>query len=153
VRSEISPLAVSACLAVAACNSAGVGALRDNSADTYHQVQNDRGGRVIDYAVRTAKLRESGQQTRLAGRCASACTLYLTLPPEQLCILPGTSFAFHAPVAKSPRGGKTAEQYLFSSYPQWVQAWIESRGGLTSNLLIMSYADASQHLRTCTPHA
>ena len=79
--------------------------------------------------------------------------MYLSLPSEQVCILPGTSFAFHAPVAKSSRGGAIAAEYLLSSYPTWVQAWIESRGGLTSNLLIMSYADASQHLRTCTPHA
>jgi hypothetical protein len=145
VRGQLRILAFLGCLIVAACSTSGPG---DLSRKTY--VRSDAGGQVIDYAIRTAKLRESGKPVHISGKCASACTMYLALSPSQICIAPGTSFLFHAPYGASVHGRKVARQYFLANYPDWVRSWLARRGGLSGKLLVMDYAYASRHLRTCT---
>ena len=112
-------------------------------------IGNDKGGYVVDYALRTARWEAKRTQIRFAGKCKSACTLYLTLPEDQLCILPGASFAFHMPVSSRHRARAVAAEYLLNKYPSWVTAWLDAHGGLSPRELTMGYQYASQYLRPC----
>ena len=148
-------LAALTSLLVAACSSTGPGKLstdrpNETSRDKYVIVRNDNGGDVVAYALVAAKLRQSGARVHISGKCLSACTVYLTLPARQVCIVPGTMFGFHSPIRSSARGLATARNYLLSNYPPWVREWIAVQGGLSSKLITMDYGYASQHLKTCS---
>ena len=115
----------------------------------YVRIGGDRGGYVMQYALRMLKLRKSGETVQFTGRCESACTIYLALPRAQTCISPSASFSFHAPYGASSRGNRIALSYMLNSYPGWVRSWINSRGGLSRRLIRMEYAYASKYMRTC----
>ena len=112
-------------------------------------ISNDRGGHVIVYALKVAKLRQSGEQVRITGRCDSACTVYLGLPAGQICVTPGAFFGFHKPYGASQQANREAEAHLMRNYPQWVRSWIAGRGGLTGKLITMNYSTAAKHIRRC----
>ena len=112
-------------------------------------IGSDRGGHVITYALRMKRLEKKGTPTRFRGRCDSACTLYLALPPTQTCIMPGATFGFHLPYGASQAGNRIAARYMQRAYPSWVRSWVKSTGGLSRTLKRMSYAYASKHIRPC----
>ena len=116
-------------------------------------VRNDSGGYVVAYAMRVAELKRGERKLRFAGRCDSACTMYLGLPPSQVCLEPGAYFRFHRPTARSSATVATATDFLMRSYPQWVRQWIAANGGLTGSLKTMSYNHASKFLPTCKSSA
>ena len=95
------------------------------------------------------KLRDSGAKLKFAGRCDSACTIYLALPRSQTCITPDALFGFHAPFAATPEASSLAQNYLLENYPDWVKSWIASRGGLSKEIVTMDYAYASKFLDRC----
>ena len=153
MRWDLAILPALICLAVVSCSPTGPGELRDPVSSPNVRVDDDDGGRIIDYAVRVAKLRESGKPVQISGRCASACTLHLAMPSRQVCLWPGAHFDFHVPTATSPHDREIAAQYLMKNYPDWVRSWITAHGGLSSRLLIMDYEYARQYLRTCARSA
>ncbi len=104
---------------------------------------------MIDYLVQMMKWRQSGTKVKFAGRCDSACTIYLSLPRDQTCITRGATFGFHAPKAAAPEASRIAHDYLLTRYPEWVKTWIASRGGLSRKLITMDYGYASQFLDRC----
>jgi hypothetical protein len=112
-------------------------------------IGNDRGGQLITYALRMKRLEKKGTPTRFRGRCDSACTLYLALPPAQTCIMPGATFGFHLPYGASEAGNRVAVRYMQRLYPGWVRSWLQSKGGLRRTLKKMSYEYASKHIRPC----
>lgn len=115
------------------------------------RIGHDRGGKIIDYALRTAELSRSGRQVRFSGACDSACTLHLSMPREQLCITRGASFGFHLPYGGTSRSNETARRYLWRSYPGWVKNWINHHGDLNHSIKRMDYAYARRHLNECSP--
>lgn len=110
-------------------------------------IVNDRGGYVMKYALAVARDRESGEPVRIMGRCASACTLYLSLP--NVCIGPRAYFQFHAPYGSNPKANQYVKEYMMKEYPAWVRNWINKNGGLSRRLLTMSGKAASRHVRRC----
>jgi hypothetical protein len=116
----------------------------------YVTVSNNAGGAVISYARQLLVWKKVGVQVRFSGRCASACTLYLSLNPRNMCIAPGASFHFHAPYGAGSRGNSTAKAFMMRSYPGWVRSWINKRGGLTSRLIAMDYGYARRFVRACS---
>lgn len=116
---------------------------------SYISISHDRGGRVIEYALKVKKIKETGREVRFRGKCDSACTLYLSLPSNQICIEPGANFGFHKAYGASPRGNQIATGYMMKKYPGWVRSWIRQRGGLSSTLKVMNYAYASQFVKPC----
>lgn len=119
------------------------------NAANVHTIRSDRGGYVIDYAIRVLKLRRSGGYVRFDGACDSACTLYLSMPKSNVCITQNASFGFHLPYGVSPRDNQVAANFLMKNYPGWVRSWVAKRGGLKSYIATMTYADASRYLPTC----
>lgn len=112
-------------------------------------IGHNRGGYVVDFALQLEKWKESGTKVRFAGRCQSACTLYLALPASQTCLAPGASFTFHAPSGPSRSANRFAAIYMNRTYPGWVRSWINTRGGLTPRAVTMSYGYASKFMPTC----
>jgi hypothetical protein len=113
-------------------------------------VESDNGGNIAQYILRTEEYRATQTQVSFAGRCDSACTLYLGLVPEQICIRQHAYFRFHVPIAKSQRIQRTAMAVLMERYPDWVKDWISLQGGLTRHLMTMDYAYARQFVEPCT---
>lgn len=104
---------------------------------------------MVAYAMRVAQLSKDNTFVRFAGRCDSACTMYLGLPRNKVCLEPGAYFRFHRPTARSSKTVAAATDFLTRSYPSWVRQWIAANGGLTSSLKTMSYNHASKFLPTC----
>ena len=107
------------------------------------------GGEIVEFALNARRHEQYRALVRFAGPCFSACTLYLTLPTVLTCIVPGASFGFHLPVAGTREQSEIAEAFMFRDYPSWVRNWIESNGGLTSDLKIMPYEYAAVHIPPC----
>ena len=112
-------------------------------------ISEDRGGHVILYALRMRKWLEKGTQVRFAGKCQSACTLYLGLSQEQTCITNGATFGFHSPYGVTAGANRVAQNYMMRSYPDWVRLWIDGKGGLTRQIKTMPYDYASIFLKPC----
>ncbi|MFK0690500.1 hypothetical protein ACFX5Q_20180 [Mesorhizobium sp. IMUNJ 23033] len=112
-------------------------------------ISGDRGGYVIDYAIRVLKMRRSGGFVRFNGACDSACTLYLAMPKGKACVTQRASFGFHLPYGAGARGNQVAANFMMKNYPGWVRSWIAKRGGLKGSIATMTYADASRYLPTC----
>ena len=112
-------------------------------------ISNNSGGVIARFVLKAAEYRDAGTLIRFVGRCDSACTLYLSLPSEQMCVGPNSYFRFHAPAARSARSVKFAQSFMMRQYPPWVRSWIQGQGGLSRKLITMDYAHASQFLPTC----
>jgi hypothetical protein len=116
-------------------------------------ITNDPGGILLDYAKRWQTYYQAQEEVRIMGYCASACTLFLTLP--NVCIGRNVQFAFHAPYID--QGDNTdvdfqteyAKAWTMNRYPGWVQNFIMAAGGLSKRTLHMGYAIAGKHMRTC----
>ena len=109
----------------------------------------DHGGEIARYAIKLNQIKESNHSVRFAGKCESACTLYLSLSPEKVCVTPGASFGFHLPFGVSTRQVDIARAYLMDHYPDWVLYWIAAKGGLTSRLKVMPYTYVRHFLPDC----
>lgn len=112
-------------------------------------IAEDSGGEIIQYLLRAAEIRENGGQVRIEGRCDSACTLYLALPGDQLCLTENAYFRFHLPLAEDAEMAEEAARILMMKYPDWVKSWISANNGLTQELKTMDFAYARQFVRTC----
>lgn len=112
-------------------------------------ISGNSGGSIGQFALRTAKLRNSRTLVKFKGRCDSACTLFLGLPPKQTCISKGAFFRFHAPKHRSAQAARYAQNYMMRKYPGWVRAWISQNRGLSSRLITMNYKYASRFIPAC----
>ena len=114
-------------------------------------IGNNRGGKILRYAVWANKHRKSGKKVAINGSCDSACTLLLSLPPSQLCLGPRASFRFHAPAARSSRSVAMARSYMMAKYPGWVRSYVSRNGAMRSSRLVtMSNAYASRFIKPCS---
>ena len=112
-------------------------------------VDGDSGGNIAQYIIRTEEYRIAQTQVSFAGRCDSACTLFLNLAPEQICLQQDAYFRFHAPIAHSVRVEQMAMAIMMERYPGWVKDWIFLQGGLTHHLMTMDYSYARQFVQPC----
>ncbi len=112
-------------------------------------IRGDHGGVMLAYALKAKKMARAGTQVRIGGRCDSACTLYLGLPRNQVCVFPGASFRFHKPYGGSAKANHAAAKFMMRNYPGWVRNWINRNGGLTSRLKTMPYSYVSQYVSSC----
>ncbi|SHK63364.1 hypothetical protein SAMN05444000_1503 [Shimia gijangensis] len=113
-------------------------------------IYSDNGGKLSKYAVAVSNARAMNTSVKIKGKCQSACTLYLSMPQSQICISRGASFVFHKAHGSSARLNNWGTQFLLANYPAWVQNWINSKGGLSNNLIRMNYEYASRYLPPCS---
>lgn len=112
-------------------------------------IRYDPGGLILQYLIKMKKYEKAGTHIRFTGKCFSACTLYLALPANRLCVTPKTEFSFHLPYGSTKAGNKKAVDLLMKNYPSWVRNWIHSSGGLTVGFKTMKYDYVKRFIKTC----
>jgi hypothetical protein len=100
------------------------------------------GGEVGPFLKLFEKVRATGERVVIDGPCLSACTLVLSVVPEDhICVTKRAVLGFHAARSIDGRGRLYAEpeasKVVLQAYPDPVRIWIERRGGLTSRLLLL----------------
>ncbi len=100
------------------------------------------GGEVGPFLDLFERVRASGERVVIDGPCLSACTLVLSMVPEnRICVTRRAVLGFHAARSMDARGRMYAEpqasELVLEAYPSAVRGWIQRRGGLTSRLLLL----------------
>jgi hypothetical protein len=112
------------------------------------------GGQVGPFLDLFEKVRQSGERVVIDGPCLSACTLVLSMVPnERICVTRRAVLGFHAARSIDRRGRMYSEpeasQLVLEAYPAPVRSWIEHRGGLTSHLLLLRGRELKAMYRSC----
>ena len=100
------------------------------------------GGEVGSFLDLFEEVRQSGERVVIDGPCLSACTLVLSVVPNnRICVTRRAVLGFHAARSIDRRGRLYAEpeatEEVLEAYPAAVRGWIRRRGGLTSRLLLL----------------
>jgi hypothetical protein len=100
------------------------------------------GGQVGLFLDLFERVRASGERVVIDGPCLSACTLVLSMVPNnRICVTRRAILGFHAARSIDARGHLYAEpeasELVLEAYPSPVRGWILRRGGLTSRLLLL----------------
>ena len=100
------------------------------------------GGQVGPFIDLFDQVRASGERVVIDGPCISACTLVLSvIPNDRICVTRRAVLGFHAARSMDRRGRLYAEpeasELVLEAYPAAVRDWISRRGGLTSHLLLL----------------
>jgi len=112
------------------------------------------GGQVGPFLDLFERVRASGERVVIDGPCLSACTLVLSLVPnERICVTHRAVLGFHAARSIDRRGRMYAEpeasELVLQAYPAPVRGWIRSRGGLTSRLIVLRGRELAAIYPTC----
>jgi hypothetical protein len=100
------------------------------------------GGQVGPFLDMFDRVRASGERVVIDGPCLSACTLVLSVVPnDRICVTRRAVLGFHAARSIDRRGRLYAEpeasELVLEAYPAAVRNWIRHRGGLSSHLLLL----------------
>ena len=100
------------------------------------------GGEVGPFLDLFERVRASGERVVIDGPCLSACTLVLSMVPnERICVTRRAVLGFHAARSMDTRGRLYSEPEasaaVLRAYPSPVRSWILRRGGLTSRTLLL----------------
>jgi hypothetical protein len=106
------------------------------------RILGSQGGQVGPFLDLFERVRASGERVVIDGPCLSACTLVLSMVPnDRICVTRRAILGFHAARSIDPRGRIYAEpeasELVLEAYPSAVRGWIRHRGGLTSHLLLL----------------
>jgi len=112
------------------------------------------GGRVGPFLDLFKRVRDSGERVVIDGPCLSACTLVLSLVPNnRICVTRRAVLGFHAARSIDRRGRLYAEpeasELVLEAYPAPVRGWIRQRGGLTSRLLLLRGRELNAFYPAC----
>jgi hypothetical protein len=122
--------------------AAVLGALASPPARAEVRILASPGGAVGPFLDLFERVRESGERVVIDGPCLSACTLVLSMVPNnRICVTRRAVLGFHAARSIDTRGRTYAEpeasELVLEAYPSTVRGWISRRGGLTSRLLLL----------------
>ena len=112
------------------------------------------GGQVGPFLDLFERVRASGETVAIDGPCLSACTLVLSVVPnDRICATRRAVLGFHAARSIDRRGRLYAEpeasEAVLDAYPGPVRDWIRRRGGLTSRLLLLRGRDLAAIYPRC----
>jgi hypothetical protein len=129
-------------LAKAIFLAAILGALASPPARAEIRILASPGGQVGPFLELFERVRDSGERVVIDGPCLSACTLVLSMVPNnRICVTRRAVLGFHAARSIDRRGRMYAEpeasEVVLEAYPAPVRGWIRSRGGLSSRLLLL----------------
>jgi hypothetical protein len=100
------------------------------------------GGQVGPFLDLFEQVRDSGERVVIDGPCLSACTLVLSMVPNnRICVTRRAVLGFHAARSMDRRGRMYSEpeasKFVLEAYPAPIRGWIRQRGGLSSRLLLL----------------
>jgi hypothetical protein len=100
------------------------------------------GGQVGPFLDLFERVRASGEIVVIDGPCLSACTLVLSVVPnDRICVTRRAVLGFHGARSMDRRGRLYAEpeasEAVLETYPAAVRGWLRRRGGLSSRLLLL----------------
>jgi hypothetical protein len=106
------------------------------------RIMGSLGGAVAPYVELFQRIRDSGERVIIDGPCLSACTLVLSLVPnDRICVTRRAILGFHAARSIDAKGRSYAEpeatRVVLKAYPKPVRDWIVRHGGLTSRVLLL----------------
>ena len=112
------------------------------------------GGQVGPFLDLFERVSASGERVVIDGPCLSACTLVLSLVPnDRICVTSRAVLGFHGARSVDPRGRIYAEpeasKLVLQTYPAGVRDWIRRRGGLTSRVLLLRGRELAALYPTC----
>ena len=112
------------------------------------------GGQVGPFLDLFERVRDSGERVVIDGPCLSACTLVLSMVPNnRICVTRRAVLGFHAARSVDRRGRLYAEpeasELVLEAYPAPVRGWIVRRGGLTSRLLLLRGRELNAFYPAC----
>jgi hypothetical protein len=112
------------------------------------------GGQVGPFLDLFERVRDSGERVVIDGPCLSACTLVLSMVPNnRICVTRRAILGFHAARSMDRRGRLYAEpeasQLVLEAYPSPVRDWIHRHGGLSSRLLLLRGRDLTAIYPSC----
>jgi hypothetical protein len=112
------------------------------------------GGQVGPFLDLFERLRDSGERVVIDGPCLSACTLVLSMVPNnRICVTRRAILGFHAARSMGRRGRLYAEpeasEYVLEAYPTPIRDWIRRHGGLSSRLLLLRGRELAAIYPTC----
>ena len=112
------------------------------------------GGQVGPFLDLFERVRATGEIVVIDGPCLSACTLVLSVVPnDRICVTRRAVLGFHAARSIDRRGRFYAEpeasEAVLDAYPAPVRDWIRRRGGLTSRLLLLRGRDLASIYPRC----
>jgi len=107
-------------------------------------IAGDHGGLVFLYQQKWEKLAAQKVNIRIAGHCASACTLLTGyFPRKDICVTPDAALGFHAGTFPF------VTEQLLRIYPQDIRKWIDEHGGLTFQLIWMQRPEIYKFFHKC----
>ena len=118
------------------------------------RILGSQGGQVGPFLDLFEEVRASGERVVIDGPCMSACTLVLSIVPnERICVTRRAVLGFHAARSMDRRGRlhgePEASEEVLQTYPAPVQDWIRRHGGLTSKLLLLRGRELAAIYRSC----
>jgi hypothetical protein len=113
------------------------------------------GGEATSYLKFFSDLERSGERVVIDGPCFSACTLVLSvLPQDRICVTSRAVFGFHAARLVDDRGRKyaapEATRLVDASYPAGIRDWISRHGGLTAKPIFLRGRELTGLLAHCS---
>lgn len=115
-------------------------------------IYQDHGGYVVEFLTKKRYYESNGYEVEFHGPCESACTMYLGLPKDKLCVGPNAKFGFHKPYFTDrvdPEAVAYAEKIILEEYPKWVRKWIEESGGLKGYVKYLPKEIIKEHMKEC----
>jgi hypothetical protein len=119
------------------------------------RIRASAGGAVLDYLAMFKAVRQSGERVVIDGPCLSACTLVLSIVPnDRICVTHRAVLGFHAARRLDRRSGRLlpahdATRLITETYPVPVQDWIARHGGLSPRLILLRGRELTELLPTC----
>jgi hypothetical protein len=108
------------------------------------EISDDHGGFVFLYQQKWEKLAAQKANVRIAGICASACTLLTGyIPRKDICVTPNAVLGFHAGTLPF------VTDILLKVYPEDIRKWIDEHGGLTWQLIWMQRPEIYKFFHKC----
>jgi hypothetical protein len=122
--------------------AAVLSALASPAAQAEIRILASPGGAVGPFLDLFERVRDSGERVVIDGPCLSACTLVLSMVPNnRICVTRRAVLGFHAARSIDTRGRTYAEpeasELVLEAYPSAVRGWISRRGGLSSRMLLL----------------
>jgi hypothetical protein len=112
------------------------------------------GGVAADFVHLFEAVDHSGERVVIDGPCYSACTLVLSIVPnDRICVTQRAVLLFHAARWMDEYGrmrpAPQATRLLAASYPNGVRAWIDRHGGLVAKPILLRGHELAALLPRC----